>query len=589
VGQSVERVLTGCLVAGGLASVLWMAESGIPPEQGPLSIGLALWPWLSLLYFVPALLLALLGAAAFRASRWAGAATWIPVLVLLALAAPPALAHIGLPLVPVSLVALAAQAGIRRPWPRRGLAGLAVGLALVALWPRPAPRAEAVRGPQVRLEAPPLLVIGLDGADWDWMEPLIGRGDLPHLASLRSRGAWGVLRTRRPTLSPILWTTIATGRSQEHHGIEGFATPRLPGVRAPLSALVPLPRLGTGLLLGALSRCGVLVSGPISSDARRVPAFWNLTTREGVPINVVDWWVTWPAEAVLGSVVSETLYYRPLDPRFRSAGRVTFPEDLGARLEDDIVAPGDVSVEQVRPFLDVTPEELAAWRRRPARERSIEAQIAYFVAVTESDRRIALRLTREGRQRLGRPPDLMVLFRLADMVGHTSLQHSELVPDHLGAPPDEVRRYGRVVSEAYRTLDRAIGELVAAFEPGANVLVVSDHGFELQSHPPENVPSYDHRNGAAGILLAAGPAFRPGRTDALSILDVLPLMAELKGLPVAEDLDGRPAGETMGDLFVSAGPTRRVPSYGIRPAGPAAGAARDPEAEERLRALGYLQ
>jgi arylsulfatase A-like enzyme len=248
-----------------------------------------------------------------------------------------------------------------------------------------------------------------------------------------------------------------------------------------------------------------------------------------------------------------------------------------------------VSIDEIRRFLHATPQEAQEWRRLPARQASIEAQIGYFLAVAENDRRVALRLTREGRERFGQPPDLLVLFRLIDMVGHTSLRYSELVPDHLGASAEELRRYGRVVSEAYRTLDRSIGDLLDAFGPAANVMVVSDHGFELQSHPPENIPSYDHRNGAAGILLAAGPAFRPGRTDGLSILDLLPLMAELKGLPLAEDLDGRAGALTMGPLFVSQGAPRRVASYGKRPTGPAAGAARDSESAERLRALGYVQ
>ncbi len=204
---------------------------------------------------------------------------------------------------------------------------------------------------------------------------------------------------------------------------------------------------------------------------------------------------------------------------------------------------------------------------------------------------MALKLTEDSRQRQGRPADLLVLFRLVDMVSHTSARHSELVGDHLGATPDELRRYGRVVSEAYRAVDRALGDLVAAFGPEANVVVVSDHGFEVQVHPPDFTPSYDHRNGAAGMFAAAGPAFRPGRVDRLSVFDVFPLLAELKGFPLAEDLDGRPARVTLGDLFVAGDEPPRVPTYGRRETtgGDGFGAAEDPELLERLRALGYLQ
>src|SRR5262245_48458815 len=55
-----------------------------------------------------------------------------------------------------------------------------------------------------------VLLVGLDGADWQIAGPLIDAGKLPNLARLRSAGAWGDLRSASPMLSPLLWTSIAT-------------------------------------------------------------------------------------------------------------------------------------------------------------------------------------------------------------------------------------------------------------------------------------------------------------------------------------------------------------------------------------------
>ena len=65
-------------------------------------------------------------------------------------------------------------------------------------------------------------LIGLDGADWELIDPLIARGRLPHLARLKAGGAWGPLRSMDPMLSPLLWTTVATGKPPEQHGIIDF-------------------------------------------------------------------------------------------------------------------------------------------------------------------------------------------------------------------------------------------------------------------------------------------------------------------------------------------------------------------------------
>ena len=71
----------------------------------------------------------------------------------------------------------------------------------------------------------------------------------------------------------------------------------------------------------------------------------------------------------------------------------------------------------------------------------------------------------------------------------------------------------------------------------------------------------------------------------------MPLLAALKGLPVADDLEGRLREDLFDPSFLSAHAPRRVATYGPRGNVVVAKdvAAADQEQVERLRALGYVQ
>ena len=433
----------------------------------------------------------------------------------------------------------------------------------------------------------PFLVVGIDGADWRHADTLIARGELPNLAELRARGAWGPLGTIQPTLSPAIWTTIATGARPQRHGVRGFEAVRLRGIDETLPDLHPLRALGIRKLLDDLRDWGSIGPGPVSSATRRVPAFWNIATASGSPVGVVGWWATAPADAVLGHVVSDRLFYELLVAHgLELPPALTHPEAFAKVAEATAVLPEAIRYEDARDFLDVTPGEFEEMRKvsHPSPLTGIAHEFTYYLAVFETHRRLALHVLDEERKAFGAPGDLLVLFRIVDKTKHTALHLSELADEHPNATPDERRKFGRVVSGAYRAVDRALGELRKAF-PEANVIVVSDHGFQMEDG------GYNHTQAPPGIFVAAGPAFRPGRVDGLTVYDVMPLLLYLKGFPQADDLPGAlPTAALDPDLLKQQPPTR-IATYRDGYAARSGGGTREADAEihERLKALGYVQ
>src|SRR5215470_19233929 len=70
-----------------------------------------------------------------------------------------------------------------------------------------------------------VLLIGWDAADWKVINPLLDLGLMPALNDLVNNGVMGNLATLTPILSPLLWTSIATGKRADKHGILGFVEP----------------------------------------------------------------------------------------------------------------------------------------------------------------------------------------------------------------------------------------------------------------------------------------------------------------------------------------------------------------------------
>ena len=111
-----------------------------------------------------------------------------------------------------------------------------------------------------------VLLIGLDGASWNVMLPLIYKGQLPNIKQLMDEGCWGVMKSPGPLLSEVIWTTIATGKTLQKHGIT--------------DRLMEDPDSG--------------IDVPPSSNLRKAKAIWNILSEKNKKAGVLNYMVTWP-------------------------------------------------------------------------------------------------------------------------------------------------------------------------------------------------------------------------------------------------------------------------------------------------------
>jgi predicted AlkP superfamily phosphohydrolase/phosphomutase len=119
-----------------------------------------------------------------------------------------------------------------------------------------------------------VFALGLDGATWEVLRPLVQEGHLPRLARLMEHGAAGTLRSVFPPLSPVAWTAVMTGKNSGKHGIFEF----LESAHNPLGGRVNSSRtIQAELLWEIAGRHGkVSVTGgvPLSYPPRPAPGFF---------------------------------------------------------------------------------------------------------------------------------------------------------------------------------------------------------------------------------------------------------------------------------------------------------------------------
>ena len=410
-----------------------------------------------------------------------------------------------------------------------------------------------------------VLVLGLDGLDWDLVLPLVEAGRMPNLARLMGAGTWGEMETMVPMLSPLIWTTVATGVGAEVHGVLDFVE-KDPATGQPV---------------------------PVTGRSRKVAAIWNIASALTLKVGVVGWWATWPAERVNGTMVSDRLYYTlqqgvPKEVFHEDPPDLVFPQDRTAEfttLRDRAVTETDWR--SVGYFMNVSE---AIYDRAVAEDRGMEDPVdglRRIVSATRTYMGAGLVLAAE------QPDLLMVYLEGTDTIGHLLAPY--VAPPTLDVDPRDAAVYAQAVPKYFEVVDLWIGRYLEACPLDRYVvLLVSDHGFKWHDERPT------HLSGTAGptaplwhaedaVFAIAGPGIeRRGRvTASASVYDVAPTVAALLGIPAD------PAWRTR---LLPGCPTTEVKPVEWAPLVPPASYSQsgggevpvDPEFIAKLKALGYM-
>jgi predicted AlkP superfamily phosphohydrolase/phosphomutase len=274
------------------------------------------------------------------------------------------------------------------------------------------------------------LLIGLDGATFSILDPLVRQGVMPFLRDLLSSGTRAKLTSVVPPLTPPAWTSLMTGRSPGNHGIFDF---------------MRFESRPDGRYLQI-------------ADSRDVTCetVWSIVTRHGLKATVLNFPLMYPAPRISGCVVPGWVPWRHL----RLA---CHPPDLYDKLK---ALPGFNARELA---MDMSLEGRAL--EGCHREEDYEDLIKLHIRREQQWFNILRYLMREE------PCELTaVLFDGVDKLQHFCWRFldPELFPD--SPSPMEVR-IRNLCLEYFREIDRFLAEIVALGGAGATTLLASDHGF----------------------------------------------------------------------------------------------------------------
>ena len=355
-----------------------------------------------------------------------------------------------------------------------------------------------------------VLLIGWDGADWEHINPLLEAGLMPTLNGLINQGTMGNLATLQPVLSPMLWNSVATCKFADKHGIHGFVEPDHDN--------------------GG--------SRPFSSLSRNTKALWNILSQSGLRSNVINWWASHPAEKINGCIVSNLFNGVSLDPKtgWTITPGTIHPSEKAKDYARFKVLPSELTQEHILPFIpnaaniDQSKDRRLFMFSKTFAEMMTTHSVA--TAVMESE-----------------PWEFMAIYYTGiDHFCHGFMQYHP--PQMPNTRDEDFEMYKDVIKGAYQFHDMMLERLLQLAGDDTTVILCSDHGFQSGSFRPGGTPREPagpaiwHRQ--YGIVVMKGEGIKQDeRIYGASLIDIGPTILNLFGLPIGDDMDGRPLVEAF--------------------------------------------
>jgi predicted AlkP superfamily phosphohydrolase/phosphomutase/tetratricopeptide (TPR) repeat protein len=349
-----------------------------------------------------------------------------------------------------------------------------------------------------------VLVIGWDAADWKVINPLMDAGLMPTLNSLVNKSVIGNLATLDPPLSPMLWTSIATGKRPYKHGIHGFVEKAEDGK----------------------------TMRPITIRDRKCKAIWNILSENNYKTHVIGWWPSHPAENINGISISN--YYQratsPVNEPWTMWPGTVSPDEKSTMFAQMRIHPSEITINHIGAFIpspgkieEKDMPTIESLCKIIADNSTIHAAATYILEYEEWD-------------------FLAVYYDGIDHFNHGFMKFHPPRQEFINERDYEL--YKDIVAAGYRFHDMMLKRLLQLAGDECTVLLVSDHGF----HPDHQRREYISRELAGpaaehsqyGIFCMRGVGIKKDEiVYGASLLDVTPTLLTLLDLPVGEDMDGK--------------------------------------------------
>ncbi len=368
---------------------------------------------------------------------------------------------------------------------------------------------------------PKILILGIDGMEWNIIYPLIEQGKLPNIKKLMDGGVYGPLKSLEPLKSPLIWNTISTGRTPEEHGIIDF----------------------------------FINNQTYTSKHRKTPALWNLLSDNNKSVGVVNYWASWPAEEVNGFIISDR--YEKFFWKFAEGEE----NDTNKASELNLIHPPHIldsfmESEKEKYTFSVISEEL----NRFSKYKFSQLHMTYDINSTDDEfynyllsrvywgyledktrTEIILHILANQQQ----PEFLIVYLAGTDYVSHKFWQYYQqeinFTPFNQSALDKEEELFSNMIPLFYEYVDNNIGRIIRQVDNDTNIIILSDHGFKaflLDDYRLRRYIKGDHR--IYGVFIANGPEFRKkGLIDELSVYDITPLVLYLNNIKKDKKMTGK--------------------------------------------------
>ncbi len=369
---------------------------------------------------------------------------------------------------------------------------------------------------------PKVVVVGVNGAEWDFLRPLIVRGELPNLKRVIDNGTSGYLRTISSPNCPKVYTTFFTSVPPKENGITGFVVD------------------------GKTANTNMLKAEPI----------WSILSKNGISVGMANVPGTFPTMPVNGYMVSGMLT-RGKDcedgilcaPRLTEVegGEPVYPKNLKQELLANV---GDFYIDCSRiPSADQLkgkePEVVNAWLEKVSQIRAQHTQLfEYLLSKHKTDFTF---LVQSCEDRVG--------HWLYPIQPHNVSYDAKVHAQRVDAFPNQ-----------YREFDKVLGTILKHVDENTTLIIVSDHGIKPlrymdhaghSDHKMDSVIAkhdFDDGDEVSGSFIAMGPGIKKGEHILglqMSVYDIAPTLLHLYGIPAPKQMKGRVLTEIFEDAKVA--------------------------------------